>query len=215
MDWVVALPVAAAGIGVIGTGLVKPGRWLMAQRRRPRLKLSFDGDSQPAAATMHWSDQHPLIRLSMVRLDVETVGAAPRAEGVRILVSRVLIDRDGELVQDHDVEALWGYPLAWSRTDVRNRDAEGKPALIEAGEVAQVDVVHVNELFPDQLHLDIRPRLPGDPQWLDSRKVQLELQIVGTDVKARRYTVTVELTEPWKDTTDPAQVVVDGPHVKR
>jgi hypothetical protein len=210
VDVLVLLPALGAAAAVL-TFLLRPGGVLLRWLRKPRLRLTFDAASQPVITTMYWNDDHPNIKLSIVRLDVGVVGLAPRAEQVQVLVSRISVERDGAAEEDAALRALRNLPLAWSGTDVRDPHAEGEPRDIPGGQPWQVDLVHVNELFPDELRLDSRPRMPGDPQWLNAPTAHVELAVVGSNARTRRYTITVHLTQRWDDAAAPAHFAVRGP----
>jgi hypothetical protein len=189
--------------------------WIAKVLRRPKLKLTCSsGGCRPVAATMHWNDQHPRARLSIIRLDVANIGGAP-AERVRLKVARVRVLRDGSFEEQPEHQRLRRLPLGWSNYELQNPDATGEPRDISPRDSEEVDLLHVNEVVPNELHLDTRPGIPPDnPQHLKDQAVALDLALAST-AGTRQYKVTVSLAEPWTDPTAPASLVVDGPRPVR
>jgi hypothetical protein len=137
------------------------------------------------------------------------------AENVRVKVTRVRVERAGVVDEQPEHRRLRNLPLAWANSKVTNRHAEGEPRNIPRNDADEVDLVHVNEARPAELHLDTRPRLPGDPQWIEDRAVTVELSVAVDGGPTRLYEVAVELEEPWTDTSALAALRVTGPRPVR
>lgn len=199
----------AALAGLCGT-VWKLGGDLTKWLGRPRLRLTFDSGSQPVDATMYWNEQFPRAKLSMIRLDLYNAGSRP-AEGVLVKVARVRAPRDGVFVVPPEYRRLRNLPLAWADEAIMDPTATSEPRDIAADDTERVDLVHVIEALPEELHLDTRPRLQHDPQWLKDLRVTLDLTLTATNHSTRHYVVEVDLLEPWSDPAKPARFAIAGP----
>jgi hypothetical protein len=193
-------------VGPIGAGL---WRW----QRRPRLRLRFDADSQPVPATMYWNERFPRAKLSLIRLDVCNDGATAAKE-VSVKVRHVRVPQDDRAVELLDHRQLRDMPLAWSSRDFLDPNALSPPEPVAANDSTQVDLIHVNEARPRELHLDVRPRVkPHDPQWLKVPKVLLELSVVADNHRTLHYEIDVALVAPWDGSEPVADLDVQGPRL--
>jgi hypothetical protein len=194
---VITAVVGIAGLVLTLTGHV--GRWW----KRPRLSLSHDADDYGRVKTdMHWNREHPRIWTDRVRLAIRNDGRGTSAEGVRARLAGVVVHADAGAAGTRVRELSSGIPLAWADTDVHDREAESEPLSVSVGWPAIIDLAHVNELFPDQIWLDLRPRPHGDQHHLRGVKAVLTLVVEVSNARPQQWEAVVSLDRPWDD---PAQ----------
>jgi hypothetical protein len=196
------------GVVIAAVGLV--GAPLAALLTQPRLGLLFEypGGGR-AITTMYWNPENPAIKTSRIRLTVVNTGRRS-ARGVVVKIVRAEIQGE-EAESPTEVPLLTDRPLAWEETDLRDPNAEVVPAEIAGKGRKKLDLLHINEVAPDELWIDVRPRPVGDSHHLRAHRVTLQLAVEASNPSTREWQMSVTLERPWTHTDECADLRIDGP----
>lgn len=186
-----------AAVGTVGALAYALFRdlWL-ADRRRPRLDLWFDGTGadQVIVPTMGGA------AAAYVRLRVTNEKGKDTADDVQVLVTE--IERQDASSQTTPI----GLPLAWSGSLPTATNAPVHPGveryidLLHIIEPAAEDELGVVDKFFEDIpvQLDVHPQPAGGQHLLDEAgKYVIRVEVLARNADAARYAVTVEWDGKW------------------
>ena len=90
---------------------------------------------------------------------------------------------------------------------MQNVDAESARISIPGGGSEEIDLVHMNELGPDELFIDVRPRPVGDLEVVKAERLVLLLRLEWSD-GISEWKASIERGQPWSDTARAAELTV-------
>jgi hypothetical protein len=167
-------------------GIEESWRHWRSKRKEPRLSLTLVPDLSPSKVDKG--------RCSFGRLELSNAAGKEAATGVSVRIKQVTASGDGRAPQ---LQFLGEHALAWAGADRGKSNVQPSFITLAADSSRQIDLLHLNEVTPKEVIVDVRPQPGSKLNYLEVGSFTFDLAVAADNLGTRRYAVDAEFRSGW------------------